>query len=359
MCAFSKISKVLFFVATILTSFIGCTQRYVDSRGVVDEALARTRKYIEAERYSRVVHYLEPRINTFSGVVGVDTLVYFLAYAYLESRDYDKAQHQFRRLIDTHRASDLRPLAQYYLTQTYMRRLPDVDRDQHFTQIALRELFFFTELYPDHELIPKVRKDIQHCRDLLAERIYRAGLFYMSREEFSAARMYFSDIVRQYLDSRWVPFAYLKLVESFLHLKDIESAFEYFEKLRGVTIPDELVIDYRELLQRMSEIERPGVKRVEGLKRAESESKPEPEPEPEIGVSEEPAETSGVEVGADAAVEVEDKVDSDAEVQIDEQSEKGVEALTDAEIDTEIGTETETKIDVDADVKTGVDEKKD
>jgi len=227
--------KILFVAILIISSF-SCSKQYISVDQEVTETLQEVTQLVSDAKYRKVIDKLSPRINQFSGVQGVDSLVYFLGLSYIETEDFESGIVQLRRFVDNFKNSPLRPYAQFYLAQGYVRRLPIPSREQEITKMALRELNFFTELYPDHELMPVVKSDIKKCRNVLAQHDFDIGYFYYRKDEYSSAKAYFSDVMENYIDTDLSEDARTMYAISFLKLNDQESAGKQFD-----------LIDYRKV----------------------------------------------------------------------------------------------------------------
>jgi len=239
-----------FFTILIISSFslFNCSSKVVNkNKEPIDKILSKTKKLFYKEKFYKVITYLEPRINRYNGEKKLDSLMYFLGIAYLEEKEYEKAENEFRKITQIFRESPLRPYAQYYLAQVYMRRLPDPQRDQTITKMALRELMFFTELYPDHPLISLVKEDIRICRNNLAQKAYLNGYFYYKTKEYSAAKIYFLDVINEYFDTKWVDNATAKLVLCYIYLDDIDNARKYYELLKTLKLDKQSKQDYKKI----------------------------------------------------------------------------------------------------------------
>ena len=233
-----------FLLALVLLSAFSCSKSYVSIDQEVDETLDKVVELMAKEKYRRVIEILAPRINQYSGVQGVDSLVYFLGISYVETEDFESGVVQLSRFVDNFRASPLRPYAQYYLGQSYVRRLPISTREQETTKRALAELNTFTELYPDHELMTEIKKDIKVCRNLLAKNIFDIGFFYFRKEDYSPSRAYFSDLLQDFIDTDLSEDARTMLAMSYIKLNDFENAQNEFQLIEKTKVSAKFVEYY-------------------------------------------------------------------------------------------------------------------
>ncbi len=223
-----KVLKTLVIFLAVISAF-SCSKKYVSIDEEVSVTLVKAKELMAEKKHRNIIDLLSLRINKFSGVPGVDSLVYFLGISFIETEDYEQGVLQLRRLVDSFRNSPLRPEAYYYMSQAYVRRLPIPTREQKLTRMALRELNTFTELYPDHPLMENVKKDIKICRNLLAQYVFEIGYFYYRKEEYSPARAYFSDVIVEYIDTDLADDARVMISASYINLLDNESAKKEFE----------------------------------------------------------------------------------------------------------------------------------
>ncbi len=244
--------KYLLLLLILPTIFVSCSKKYATVDQEVSETLKEVKESIEDEDYREVIEKLSLKINQFSGTRGVDSLVYFLGVSYIELEEFESGAIQLRRFSDNFRISPLRPSAQYYIAQSYVRRLPIASRYQDITNMALRELNFFTELYPEHTLMKDVKKDIRTCRNLLAKSAFDIGYFYFRKDEFSPARAHFSDVIASFIDTDISDDARLMLSLSYLKLSDMENSKNEFELVEKNKVSDDFKSFYSDVEKGLS-----------------------------------------------------------------------------------------------------------
>ncbi|KPJ50764.1 hypothetical protein AMJ40_02060, partial [candidate division TA06 bacterium DG_26] len=191
-----------------------------------------------------------------------------LAQQYMESRNYVKAEQEFKRLIFEHPGSDLVDDAQYYLAECYFldeeydlaileytflidnyRGSPYLDRayfkiglsyynlsrpyylDQTSTTKALDEIDLFLAKYPQSEYKDSALTVREKCLEKLAKKDFEAANLYMKLNKHTAARVYFQAIVEDYPGTHISEEALYFIGLSYEKEGDVTSAREAYQRV--------------------------------------------------------------------------------------------------------------------------------
>jgi outer membrane protein assembly factor BamD len=109
-------------------------------------------------------------------------------------------------------------------------RRPDVDATAGQTALAT-----YQELlgrYPGTDAAARAQVRIRQLNEWFAEKGYRTGMFYLRRRAYDSAIIYFKDIVASYPDTRLVPDALLRLVDTYRVIGYAEERKETCANLR-------------------------------------------------------------------------------------------------------------------------------
>jgi outer membrane protein assembly factor BamD len=88
--------------------------------------------------------------------------------------------------------------AQMKVADIYYDQMEKPDRDYNNTQRAEQEYRAMINQFPDSTLVPRAKQKLRDVQEVLAERETEIGLFYVSREEYSAAIARLETVVDTY-----------------------------------------------------------------------------------------------------------------------------------------------------------------
>jgi outer membrane protein assembly factor BamD len=157
---------------------------------------------------------------------------YFVAECSFQTGDYATAALAFQKVAEEFPTSEFAPLALLRDGDANMRmwRRPDVDASAGQTALAT-----YQELlgrYPASDASARARLRIHQLNEWFAEKGYKTGMFYIRRRAFDSAIIYFKDIVASYPDTRFVPEALLRMVDTYRAIGYLEEQKETCANLR-------------------------------------------------------------------------------------------------------------------------------
>jgi outer membrane protein assembly factor BamD len=109
-------------------------------------------------------------------------------------------------------------------------RRPDVDATAGQTALAT-----YQELlgrYPGTDAAARAQMRIRQLNEWFSEKSYKTGMFYLRRRAYDSAIIYFKEIVASYPDTRLVPDALLRLVDTYKAIGYAEERKETCANLR-------------------------------------------------------------------------------------------------------------------------------
>ncbi|CUS97065.1 outer membrane protein assembly factor BamD [Candidatus Chrysopegis kryptomonas] len=163
-----------------------------------------------------------------SGVA--DDAQFYLAECYYNRGEYLLASSEYENLIRNYPSSEYVPVSRYKLGLCYYNLSPKSQLDQTYTLKAIDALQAFIEYHPTNELVPDAEKKIHELINKLAKRDYETGLFYMRREFYKAAMIYFDSVIERYPDSDYLELAYAGKIECLMKREDYKEAIRIAEE---------------------------------------------------------------------------------------------------------------------------------
>ena len=188
---------------------------------LADEYFAKKR-YLDARDQYRIITL------SYSGSRQTDKAQFYLAECHFNTKEYILSASEYERLIKMYPNSEYVDDAKYKLGYSYFKLSPKYSLDQEYTQKAIREFQEFLEEYRTSPLVPTVEKQLQECRNKLAQKVYSAAEMYYRLRYWEAAVIYFNLVLDQYYDSAYGAKAQYFLADSYRNQqKWVEAGIEY------------------------------------------------------------------------------------------------------------------------------------
>jgi len=185
----------------------------------------------EQKKYLQAVEEFKLFLFNCPGASMVDTAQYFLAMSYYQDGDYPTAAGEFRKLLSSFPTSEFADHALLMLGLSDYEQSPKAELDQTYTLQALEHFQDFLDIYPSSPLLPEVRKYIQACRDKLAEKGFKNGRLYIRLKYYDACRVYLTEVLDKYPDSKWAAQAQFLMAESYRLESQKEKALAEYQKV--------------------------------------------------------------------------------------------------------------------------------
>ncbi len=163
-------------------------------------------KYNE-EDYDEAVSEFQSMLLQYPGSQVVDDAQFYLGQSRYKRGEFILAAYEFSRLVQNMPASEFVAESQYMLAECYYSLSPNFALDQTYTIKAIQEYQAFIDFFPADKRVPECENKIQEMNDKLAHKAYNAAYIYEKMEYFSAAIMYYNNVVEQFHDTPYAPLA--------------------------------------------------------------------------------------------------------------------------------------------------------
>lgn len=155
----------------------------------------------------------------------------YLARAYFDKKEYLTAAAEFSRIVDRHPGHPLAPEASLGICRSYASLSPHVQRDQSYTEQAVRACGNTLMDFPGTPVVAQAREIRDRMVEKLAEKLFIAGDFYFRRKLYHSAILYFGHVLRDYPRTSVAPKALLRTYQAYLALDWDREAQESRERL--------------------------------------------------------------------------------------------------------------------------------
>lgn len=158
-----------------------------------------------------------------------DSVRYLLGETYYRLSQYILAANEFDRLVAELPNSPLADDAAYKRSMCYYKMSPGFHRDQEYTYKAILYFQRMLEDFPDTEYLDEVNEKMQEMRGKLARKRYETGRLYHKMSDYRAAVLTYSQVLKEFYDSKWAPLALKGKGECHMELKEFGDAKESFQ----------------------------------------------------------------------------------------------------------------------------------
>lgn len=168
---------------------------------------------------------------------------YLTAESRFQLGELDGAATAFKNLADEFPDSPYAPLALLRAGDANMREWRDPSLDPTPGQSALALYDELTGRYPDSPAAARARLHVAHVRSMFAQKLYDTGVFYLRRDAFDSAILYFKDVIATYPEAPRATDALVRLAEAYAkigygdELKDVCANIRRFHPEAAARVP--------------------------------------------------------------------------------------------------------------------------
>ncbi|GAC1654415.1 MAG: hypothetical protein NVS4B3_18390 [Gemmatimonadaceae bacterium] len=230
----SKIFATILLGVAALVSLAGCRPQWSPKLFATSEALYRAslREY-QRKEWENAAKGFE-KLTT--DLPARDTLLprahFYLGMARYYNEEYLLAAQELTRLTESFPDDTLSAPALLQAGHAYAKLWRKPTLDAQYGQTALSTYQTLLALYPNSPLRAKATAEVARLQEWFARKDYDAGMFYLRRNAFDPAIIYFKDIVRLYPNTPHVRDAELRLVDAYRAIRYKDDAAEVCTALR-------------------------------------------------------------------------------------------------------------------------------
>ncbi len=216
--------------STLLT---GCSSVKTHSTGDVSARYTYAQELLAKEKYDRAIVELEALMFETRATNIEDDVLFDLAEAYYNSKQYLLAVDIYKRLLEQIPGSPYAAEAQFKLAESHKELSPVYARDQEHTRKAIREYQLYLELYPVRDAA-QLESDVELYTELLKlnpdSEQYKASLAavkaeYARLEKFNTSRSSIIELREKLAQSEY------NVAERYRKLKKYRGAIVFYENV--------------------------------------------------------------------------------------------------------------------------------
>ncbi|MFA4911214.1 MAG: outer membrane protein assembly factor BamD [Desulfobacteria bacterium] len=217
--------RLLLLVSLFLSlSITGCfwtKERKVNTvEGLFNQAFA----YYQDEKYRKAREAFEELRDNYPLSKYSIVAELRIADSYYHEKEYSEAinhYEDFRKLHPTN------PVISYVIYQTgmsYFKQILSIDRDQTFTENAVKQFEYLISRHPSSTYVSSAQKMLEICKEKLAQHEFYVGHLYFKRKNYTSALYRFKGILGNFPKAGITDTVYLYIGESYLSLEEKEKA---------------------------------------------------------------------------------------------------------------------------------------
>jgi outer membrane protein assembly factor BamD len=195
-------------------------------------ALVRGLTAYRAHRYTRAADLIKRWVDAnAAGDPRMPNALLALGTSHIHTGEYLTASSELLRLVTDYPQAAEQQEARYRLCEAYRGLSPRAQLDQQYTETAITYCQSYAGYYPQTPQADTARTWVSDMREKLAYKAYLNGMFYLRRQAYDAAVIYFNDAVNGYPETRWAPSALARVVETYGKIGYRDEAEEARQRL--------------------------------------------------------------------------------------------------------------------------------
>ena len=159
-----------------------------------------------------------------------------IGFSHYSNREYDEAILSLSKFTELNPDHPLVPYAIFLKGYSYYERIPNIELDQEYSEKALQEFLELTNRYPNSKYKKKSFEIIKILRNHLSSKELLIGKFYQSKGNYLAAIKRYKQILKKYKRSVHTPESLFRLIESYTSIGLVKQA-NYLYKILSYNFP--------------------------------------------------------------------------------------------------------------------------
>jgi outer membrane protein assembly factor BamD len=208
----------------------GCSGSFDTANMGPDDRLKHAQQLYNDEDYQEAVGEFQNIILQFPGNAVVDDAQYYLGLTRFKRSEFILSAFEFSKLIKNMPASEFVSDAQYMLAESYYELSPSFNLDQTYTKKAIEEYQAFIDFFPANTRVPEAEQKINELNDKLAQKEFNNAVIYEKMEYYTAALMYYTNVVETYHDTRYAPRALYNKIQILINRERNSEAITEIDK---------------------------------------------------------------------------------------------------------------------------------
>jgi outer membrane protein assembly factor BamD len=224
---FSLINRILrrFALPLAVLALLACAKHASTAEQLAPDALYdRALAALHGRDWTDAVELFERFVIQYPTHPRTQEARFWLGEAYFGKKEYITAATEFSRLANEYPAGPFADDARFKVCESYHHLSPRPQLDQQYTRAAVDHCQSLLTYYPTSDFAPRATEMVAELRGKLAQKDVLTGEFYMKRNAYDSAIIYFESAVQNYPDTDIAPRALMRLYETYQLLGYKEEA---------------------------------------------------------------------------------------------------------------------------------------
>jgi len=160
--------------------------------------------------YSKAIEQYKTFLSHHRGHAKAEEAAFKMGMCYFKMEDYILATSRFQYFLKTFPFSSLGDEAQYRIGLCYWEQKNSRDYDQTSIEKGLSAFDQIINTYPKSRWTPDAIVKAKECRNILANKMYRAGYFYQKSKKYLSAIIYYNQVLKDYSNTDYANWSYFR-----------------------------------------------------------------------------------------------------------------------------------------------------
>ena len=187
--------------------FWNCSSTLDTTNFSAEEKLTYAIRLYEDEDYEIAVNEFQAIVLQYPGNPVVDDAQYYLGMTRFQRDEYLLGAYEFSKLVKNMTASEFVPQGQFMLAECYYQLSPHYSLEQKYSEKAIEEFQAFIDFFPSNEKVAEAERKINELNEKLAFKNFEDARIYEKMEYYTAALLYYNNILEIYHDTPYAPMA--------------------------------------------------------------------------------------------------------------------------------------------------------
>lgn len=193
--------KKIYAIFMAAVFFSGCGLFHKETEKTATELITEARLEYEDEDYNDAIELYEQLKNWYPFSEHVKEAQIKIGDSYFEMEKYDEAISSYKLFERLHPVHPEAEKASFRIAESYYRQILSIDRDQIYTQQALKYFIKFLQTYPDSQYAKKAEDHSNECVERLADSELYVADFYLKEKSFDAAIGRYKEVLKSFPNS--------------------------------------------------------------------------------------------------------------------------------------------------------------
>jgi outer membrane protein assembly factor BamD len=199
-----RIDKKIFYVLLIVVLLSCAKQQTITITSTPEQDFNQALELLQAKKYNKAIETFQNIVFNYPGSSYAADAQFYLADAYYSKKDYQSAIAEFEFFINSFAGNQNLEEAYYKRAVAYYNIVPAIVKDQTMLSKTIEILDELEERFPNTHYKQEITQLRQKIADRWAEKSYNTGELYFKGGEYSASRVYFDFVLKEYPQTKWV-----------------------------------------------------------------------------------------------------------------------------------------------------------